>query len=204
VIVRGAPYHRRMRTIDDALERLRRDAVLPLGELVRAVVGGQVRGSWWGHPKGKLIYELASALEESREVLVAKLVDGKLTFLHESLWPALARVVTDATWRRGRAAGLDEGARALLRRVERAGELAFETIPAEERRRLATAKKVLDEELLVLARSRHTESGKHLPVLVSWKRWLRPDVAAAAARLTRDQARAQLAAHGIRLGARAG
>src|SRR5262245_16878221 len=67
----------------------------PLPSLVRAVVGEPVRGTWWGHPKGNLIFDLANAIEGSGEALVVKLVAGKVTFVHAALWPALYRVVAD-------------------------------------------------------------------------------------------------------------
>ena len=41
---------------------------------VEAVTGEAVRGSWWGHPRGKLIFKLAEALEDSSQVLTLKLL----------------------------------------------------------------------------------------------------------------------------------
>ena len=43
--------------------------------LVEAIAGAPVRGSWWGHPKGKLIFNVSSALAEHEDVLALKLVD---------------------------------------------------------------------------------------------------------------------------------
>jgi hypothetical protein len=166
--------------------------------LVDAVAGAPVRGSWWGHPEGKRIFQLATAIEESGEVVVAKLVEGRVTFVHRALWPALARVVTDAGWRRRRAAGLDAVARDLLRRVERAGELRFAVAPADARRRWAAARRALEARALVLSGSEHTEGGKHLPVLRSWNRWAAD--AAVAPAMPLDQALAELAAKGLALG----
>ena len=64
--------------------------------------GEHVRGSWWGHAKGKLIFTLAEALEASHEVLSVKLLGGKTTFVHQVLWPALWKKV-EASSRRGEA-----------------------------------------------------------------------------------------------------
>src|SRR5438132_4706769 len=78
---------RLLRTAHDALKLLRRERVLtltPAGR-PRSLVGeiaGEVRGSWWGHPDGKLIYSIATHLEDSPEVLGAKLVNGKVSFVH--------------------------------------------------------------------------------------------------------------------------
>ena len=56
------------------------------------VAGERIRGSWWGHPKGHEIYRLAEAVIDSGEVLVCRLVDGKVTYVHRRLWPALVRL----------------------------------------------------------------------------------------------------------------
>ncbi len=56
------------------------------------IAGGPIRGSWWGHPKGKEIFRQLAGLAKSREFLVCRLVDGKLTLVHRRLWPALVRL----------------------------------------------------------------------------------------------------------------
>jgi hypothetical protein len=48
-----------------------------------------VRGSWWAHPKGNQIFQLSRAIRRSPDVLVCRLVDGKITYIHRRLWPAL-------------------------------------------------------------------------------------------------------------------
>src|SRR5207247_4003606 len=60
--------------------------------LAEAVAGERIRGSWWGHPKGREIFHAAEAVSESPEVLVCKLVDGKVTYVHRRLWPALVKL----------------------------------------------------------------------------------------------------------------
>jgi hypothetical protein len=60
--------------------------------LAEAVAGGPIRGSWWGHPKGREIFRTAAAVSDSPDVLVCKLVDGKVTFVHRRLWPALVKL----------------------------------------------------------------------------------------------------------------
>jgi hypothetical protein len=60
--------------------------------LAEAVAGGPIRGSWWGHPKAHEIFRVAEALCDSSEVLVCKLVDGKVSFVHRRLWPALVKL----------------------------------------------------------------------------------------------------------------
>ena len=62
--------------------------------LAEAVAGGPIRGSWWSHPKGREIFRVAQAICESPDVLVCKLVDDKITYIHRRLWPALVRLAT--------------------------------------------------------------------------------------------------------------
>jgi hypothetical protein len=64
----------------------------PVPNLAEAVVGARIRGSWWGHRKGKEIFWLTRAVRDSPEVLVCRLVGGKVTYVHRRLWPALVRL----------------------------------------------------------------------------------------------------------------
>lgn len=64
----------------------------PLPSLAVAIAGGPIRGSWWGHPKGHEIFQAAQAVTESGEVLTCRLADGKVTYVHRRLWPALVKL----------------------------------------------------------------------------------------------------------------
>src|SRR3954451_17036855 len=66
----------------------------PVPSLAEAVAGGPIKGSWWGHPKGHEIFRVADAISESADVLVCKLVEGKVTYVHRRLWPALVRLAS--------------------------------------------------------------------------------------------------------------
>jgi hypothetical protein len=57
--------------------------------LAQVAAGEPVRGSWWAHPKGNEIFLLSRAIRRSPDVLVCRLVDGKITYVHRRLWPAL-------------------------------------------------------------------------------------------------------------------
>ncbi|MDP1821727.1 MAG: hypothetical protein Q8L48_00725 [Archangium sp.] len=128
---------------------------------VEAVVGEPVRGSWWGHPQGKLIFALAEGLEDAREVLTLKLLDGKTTFVHRALWPALLAVVLDEGWRSARGQRLSAGARSLWKKVELASRRGEAPEPVKE----------LEASLLVHVASEHTEQGRHEKRLTSWGHW---------------------------------
>jgi len=64
----------------------------PVPSLAEAIAGGPIRGSWWGHPRGHEIFRVAEAVSDSRDVLVCKLIDGKVTYVHRRLWPALVKL----------------------------------------------------------------------------------------------------------------
>ena len=63
----------------------------PVPSLAELVAGEPVRGSWWSHPKSHEIFAVTRAIRDSDDVLVCRLVKGKVTFVHRRLWPALVR-----------------------------------------------------------------------------------------------------------------
>jgi hypothetical protein len=64
----------------------------PVPSLAEAIAGEPVRGSWWGHPKGREIFRAARAVCESPDILVCKLIDNKVTYVHRRVWPALIKL----------------------------------------------------------------------------------------------------------------
>jgi len=66
----------------------------PVPSLAEAVAGEPVRGNWWSHPKSHEIFAVTRAIRDSSEVLVCRLVEGKVTFVHRRVWPALFRVAS--------------------------------------------------------------------------------------------------------------
>lgn len=85
---------------NEALAFVRRHGVVvqaargPVPSVAEKIAGGPIRGSWWGHPKGREIFRAAQAICASPEVLVCKLVDGKVTYVHRRLWPALVKLAS--------------------------------------------------------------------------------------------------------------
>ena len=63
----------------------------PVPSLASAIAGGPILGSWWAHTKSHEIFVLTRAVRDSPDVLVCRLVDGKITYVHRRLWPALVR-----------------------------------------------------------------------------------------------------------------
>ncbi len=66
----------------------------PVPSLAEVIAGERIRGSWWSHPKSHEIFSVAEFVSESDEVLVCKLVDGKVTYIHRRLWPALVKLAS--------------------------------------------------------------------------------------------------------------
>ena len=50
------------------------------------------RGSWWSWPGANRIYNRLGALRERDDVLVCRLVRGKVAYVHDTAWPALVRL----------------------------------------------------------------------------------------------------------------
>ena len=106
----------------------------PVPSLAEAIAGGPIRGSWWGHAKGQEIFAVAEAIHDSPDVLVCKLVDGKVTYVHRRLWPALVKLADrfrktqiEKTWSEHTAKG-----------AHRARRLAFPRwVPADVREEAA-------------------------------------------------------------------
>jgi hypothetical protein len=158
-----------LQSVLQALDRhgllLLSDARLP--SVAGLVAGERVRGSWWGHPKGKTIYAVATGLEDDEGVTIARLVDGKVTYVHRRLWPALAAVAcSDEPWQKR---ALSPAARTLLAAVERAGELRTDHRGDGSLRKEAVLQ--LEQRLLVRSDEVHTESGAHAKRLEAWTRW---------------------------------
>ena len=64
----------------------------PVPRLTEVIAGEPIKGSWWGHPKGQQIFAILETVTDSEDVLVCRLLKGKITLVHRRLWPALVRV----------------------------------------------------------------------------------------------------------------
>jgi hypothetical protein len=80
----------------------------PVPCVAEAVAGQPIVGSWWAHPKGKAIFDVLSELDDAPDVRCFKLVDGKVTFVHRRIWPALARLVSGGVIDAGRVASIQQ------------------------------------------------------------------------------------------------
>jgi len=134
--------------------------------VVRVVVGGPVKGSWWSHPKANDIYAVCQFLKHHADAMTAKLVLGKVTYVHRALWPALVSLADSrAPWQ---LEGLSRAAQSLLREVTQSGELRTDQAA---RANLGAAARELEQRLLVHAEEFHTERGVHAKRLEAWPVW---------------------------------
>jgi hypothetical protein len=87
-----------VKTADEAVAFVREHGIVLVSakgaapKLTEAILGAPIKGSWWSHPRSREIFAVLNAVCESDEVLVCRLVDGKVTLVHRRLWPALVRV----------------------------------------------------------------------------------------------------------------
>ena len=64
----------------------------PIPNLIEFIAGEPVKGNWWSHPQSHRIFALTRWVRDSADVLTCRLVDGKVTFVHRRVWPALVRL----------------------------------------------------------------------------------------------------------------
>ena len=84
-------------------ESVRRGEIPSLAD---AIAGEAIRGNWWSHPRSQSIFTLTRAVRDAPQVLVCRLVDARISFVHERLWPALVRIAD--RWPRERLARITE------------------------------------------------------------------------------------------------
>ena len=130
--------------------------------VVTLLTGEAFSKSWWSHPKGRLIFAVVSDLSEHRDVLFCKLLNGKVTLVHRSLWPAfLAIALANEPWQ---TRGLSSRGQQLLASLNGSKEPINSSGPAV---------KELEVRLLAHARQVHTESGRHELMVEPWTSWSR-------------------------------
>jgi hypothetical protein len=64
----------------------------PVPNLVEFIAGEPVKGNWWSHQHSHRIFALTRSVRDSPDVLTCRLINGKVTFVHRRVWPALVRL----------------------------------------------------------------------------------------------------------------
>jgi hypothetical protein len=157
-----------------------------LESAVAILTGGErLTGSWWSHPKANAIYAILDEVTERPDVLVAKLVQKKVTLVHRRLWPALLGVaIAREAWQVER---LSKDAKRMLSTLDEGDSIE----PA------GPAAKEIELRLLAHATKVHTASGKHVTRLEPWPLWAKRAKCKA---IAASEAKQQLALAAIGIG----
>ena len=137
------------------------------------ITGAPLRGSWWSDPHAQTIFQVNELLEDHEDVLITKLVSGKVTFVHRKIW---AEVVTIGrsreTWQ---LKNLQAPVLALLKQIESANSITSADIewPREIKMKLGDAARVLEKRLLIVGTQFHSDSGAHEKLLETWEHWMK-------------------------------
>lgn len=161
----------------EALEELNKNGLLlesdsKLPSVSRIVAGESIKGSWWGHSRSHEIYAVSKLLSDRPDVVITKLVSGKLTYLHRRLWPPLFAVaVAREPWQLD---GLSNTSRFLLDLVSSKGQVRTDEVElpgSVNTSMLRNGVRDLEKKILVHSEDVHTETGAHAKLLESWGRW---------------------------------
>jgi hypothetical protein len=150
--------------LKDLLERLQEFDLLldtdpKFPSISGLVAGPSVRGSWWAHPQAHEMFGLACELRSHPDVMIAKLISGKVTLIYRPLWPAVFAVGTAReAWQMK---ALSKEAKGLLKKVDKEDQINVSGDPVRE----------LEAKLLVYSESVHTDRGFHAKQVQSWKSW---------------------------------
>lgn len=135
------------------------------------VTGELMRGSWWSHPLAHTIFAVNERLADHADVVITKLVSGKVTFVHRQLWSELITIGSSRSqWQ---LKGLSSGEAHLLGLIEADGELRTDMLdwPARFTTKPGDAARQLEQRLLVVSLQVHTEKGAHAKLMQTWKHW---------------------------------
>ncbi|GAC1348764.1 MAG: hypothetical protein NVSMB27_17830 [Ktedonobacteraceae bacterium] len=159
-------------------EALQRDGLLlesdsQLPSVASIIAGEAIRGSWWGHPQGNFIYQVANKLCVHPDILVTKLISGKITYVHRQLWPAIIGIGTSGEpWQ---LQDLSEAAQWLLDKVTQEHSVTTDQLQlfsSYKPRALADAARELEKKLIIYSESFHSMTGAHYKRLETWARWI--------------------------------
>ncbi|MDQ3473883.1 MAG: hypothetical protein M3447_09115 [Acidobacteriota bacterium] len=137
------------------------------------ITGSPLRGSWWSHPLAQIIFQVNELLEDHDDVLIAKLVSRKVTFVHRKLWSELATI--GSARERWQLSGLPAATTSLLKQLDSASALTTaETVwPQKSKMKLGDVARDLEKRLLVVGTQFHSESGAHEKRLETWDHWMK-------------------------------
>ena len=143
------------------------DSFLP--NVSRLVTDEKMRGSWWSHQLAQTIFAVGEMLEDHPDVVIVKLISGKVTFVHRKLWNRIYSIgVGREEWQLKK---LSANGKALLKALDQTGRTQTNKLGKEFGPKPGDTARELEVRLLIHAAQIHTESGKHAKVIETWEAW---------------------------------
>jgi len=150
---------------------LESDKFLP--SIVGIVSGEKISGSWWGHKKMYEIFNTLHELSEEEDVLLTKLISGKITFIHKSLWLEFLTVAnSNEPWQ---LKNLSDEAQRLLKIVNKQNLVQTEKLPKDlfnSSKKIGDVVRELEKHILICSYEIHTELGFHAKTVENWEHWM--------------------------------
>jgi hypothetical protein len=137
------------------------------------ITGEPMRGSWWSHPLAQTIFQINEQLEDHDDVLITKLVSGKVTFIHRDIWSQVVTIGRSREpWQLDK---LTPAIKALLAQVDSMGSLNTSEVvwPRKTGTKVGDGVRDLEKRLLIVATQFHSESGAHHKRLETWEHWMK-------------------------------
>jgi hypothetical protein len=146
---------------------LESDPTLP--NVCTLITGQSLHTSWWSHPLSHTVFSVNGLLANHKDVVITKLISGKVTFVHRKLWPALLAIARSRDhWQVSR---LSSSARALLNLIDEKISLQSDEISWKHKAKLGDVIRDLEKRLLIHTDEVHTERGSHAKLLETWDQW---------------------------------
>ena len=67
----------------------------PVPKLTDFIAEETINGSWWGHAKGHEIFNIFNTMQDDLDLLMCRLINGKITVIHKRVWPAIVRLSSE-------------------------------------------------------------------------------------------------------------
>ena len=140
-----------------------------MSELTYLITKERIRGSWWSHKLAQTIFSVSEMLDDHADVMIMKLISGKVTFVHRELWNHIYSIgVAREEWQLKK---LSTTAKRLLEMLDGEGQIQTDKLGTKLGPKPGDTARELELRLLIHADQIHTESGRHAKVLETWDAW---------------------------------
>ncbi len=146
---------------------LESDAFLP--NVCTVIAGERMHSSWWSHPLSHRIFAVNELLADHQDVMLTKLISGKVTLVHRKLWRHIYAIGTShEEWQ---TKSLSAPARLLLKKLAQSDTLTTNKLGPSFGKKPGDTARELEQRLLIHAEPFHTASGSHAKLLETWRAW---------------------------------